>query len=92
MFNCIDCGVNTKEIGEYYMVKACVWRSSGMHYHSGMLCLGCLENRLGRELKPEDFQYLPINELNPDPKFNNPPKSERLLNRLGYVQIHQKRF
>jgi len=41
---------------EWYMVTAEVWVEAGMRsYHSGYLCIGCLEHRLGRQLTPENF-------------------------------------
>ncbi len=43
----------------------------------GMLCIGCVEARLGRELKAADFHDSPINLSPPW------PRSERFLDRLG---------
>ncbi len=68
---CVDCGIDTIEIDEYYMVWNDIWPLEGR----GMLCIGCLENRLGRELTREDFTDAPINEI-----FTY---SDRLKNRLG---------
>lgn len=46
-----------------------------------MLCIGCLEARLGRLLQPDDFTDAPIN----DPDFL--PMSDRLRSRiLGLTQ------
>ena len=59
--HCIDCGVDTFEIGEYYMVYDPVWRAAGMEPDGGMLCLGCLSDRLGRRLYLDDFNPLPMN-------------------------------
>ncbi|QFG12256.1 Hypothetical Protein OBI_RACECAR_152 [Arthrobacter phage Racecar] len=59
-FECMDCPVNTHYIHEYYMVQFDLWYSvvpSG----EGMLCIGCLEDRLGRELTTEDFIEAPVN-------------------------------
>ena len=44
---------------------------------AGMLCIGCLEKRLGRELNEEDFLNCLLNSL------PNLPRSERLTNRLN---------
>jgi hypothetical protein len=44
----------------------------------GMLCIGCLEHRLGRKLKPSDFLDAPIN----DPLMFE--KSERIMDRMGW--------
>lgn len=76
MFNCADCGINTWEIHEYYMVIDKVWKVHGVDM--GMLCIGCLEDRMGRRLVPWDFAQVPVN-------WNLPHQchSERLLTRLG---------
>ena len=61
-FFCHDCGIDT--INEYYMVKHKLWKKAVGR--NGMLCILCLENRLGRKLKPKDFVgmrgYLAIQE------------------------------
>jgi hypothetical protein len=53
--HCIDCGVNTYAIGHYYMVSDDLWASAGMEPDGGMLCLDCLEKRIGRRLTYDDF-------------------------------------
>lgn len=71
---CRDCGIDTtpctkrrgcrhKGRWEHYMVTDTVWSAAGMQ--DGFLCIGCLEQRLGRILTPEDFTSAPIND--PDP-------------------------
>lgn len=78
--NCIDCGVDTAEIREYYMIRSEVWLGAGMkHDHEpgdGMLCIGCLENRIGRRLVASDFPDYPINRG----AFR---QSDRLRNRMS---------
>jgi hypothetical protein len=69
---CVDCGMYTRD--EYYMVRKAVWEESGMERYGGMLCIGCLENRLGRMLNSEDFTDAPINHC---------PGSARLMSRRG---------
>jgi hypothetical protein len=59
-FVCVDCGVDTLGTGEYYMVWDRVWNQA-MADQSGMLCVGCLERRLGRKLVPDDFNESPLN-------------------------------
>jgi hypothetical protein len=59
-FICKDCKIDTLEINEYYMVTGPVWEAACPEYR-GMLCIGCLENRLGRELTASDFTDAPIN-------------------------------
>lgn len=60
---CHDCGVTTTPrfrfgrkmdaTWEWYRVHDAVWASAGMT--DGFLCIGCLEKRLGRRLRPDDF-------------------------------------
>ena len=37
-----------KARAEFCMVHDHVWSAAGMKYHSGYLCVGCIEQRLGR--------------------------------------------
>ena len=65
---CADCSVNTLEINEYYSVHNNLWKEAikiepilneKERKKNGkwtMLCIGCLEQRLGRELTCEDFR------------------------------------
>jgi hypothetical protein len=78
-FNCEDCGNDTSPatgIGEYYMVGDGVWRQATALKPAKMLCVGCLEKRLGRELRPDDFYGYSLNYL-------GAPQSPRLRIRLG---------
>ena len=82
---CDDCGVDTIDIGEWYMVQDSVWqqvvgyvgRASIYPWDQTYFCVGCLERRLGRRLTSADFTDAPI---------NNPAEggyySDRLLDRL----------
>jgi hypothetical protein len=72
-FGCIDCGVNTDAIGEYFMLHDEVW-NAGVPESRGMLCIGCVEARLHRRLTAADFTDAPTN-------FRH-DKSPRLLSRL----------
>lgn len=63
---CGDCGVDLMpyyEPHEYYMVHDHVWLAA---QRAGdevpMLCIGCLEGRLGRPLTGADFTECPINQ------------------------------
>jgi hypothetical protein len=40
---------------EVYTVRNRVWAAARMEPYGGCLCIGCLEKRLGRKLKPKDF-------------------------------------
>lgn len=58
---CMDCTKDTYESEEYYMLWYRVWRSINYKIE-GMLCLICVEKRLGRGLTGADFSKAPINE------------------------------
>ncbi len=81
-FVCLDCKVNTLYTEEYYMVNDYLWKSAfPTEDTDGMLCVGCLEARIGRTLTPSDFTPAPLNQEN----FNLWGRSDRLNNRLGYL-------
>jgi hypothetical protein len=63
---------------EIYTVRDVVWFLTGVAPMGGCLCVGCLEKRIGRRLKPEDFPH--------DRGFNLPtvPCTPRLRKRRGY--------
>jgi hypothetical protein len=64
------------EQSEVYTVHEHVWKAAGMEPWGGCLCIGCLETRIGRGLRPEDF---PTSE-----PFNfSLPGTSRLLQRQG---------
>lgn len=75
-FDCLDCGVNTLSIDEYYMVQFGLWDKATSSARSGMLCIGCLETRIGRTLTSEDFIEAPIN-------YGFFGASQRMRDRLG---------
>jgi hypothetical protein len=60
---CCDCGLGCNEAREWYMVKPKVWkeawagRRKPWHELPGqsVLCIGCLEQRIGRRLCAGDF-------------------------------------
>ena len=59
---CMDCEKHVSEFNEYYMVKSDIWYSVVINDEEyRYLCIGCLESRLGRELRPEDFTDYPVN-------------------------------
>jgi len=75
----IDQEINDKS--EVYTVRAAIWQKAGMEDFGGCLCIGCLEKRIGRKLKPKDF-------LRGHP-FNRPqlPGTKRLLERRGRPRL-----
>jgi hypothetical protein len=78
LLDCIWCRVDTSEIGEYYMVADAIWERYGPT--DGCLCIGCLEDRMGRRLQPDDFKDIPLNN------DRGRCRSERLRDRLGLDQ------
>lgn len=72
---CVDCSVDTLIAGEYYMVHDHVWLQTGLGKRDGMLCITCLEKRIGRQLTSNDFPNLPINS---DRLIRSPLLIERL--------------
>jgi hypothetical protein len=58
---------------EVYTVRGALWARAGMEPWGGCLCVGCLEERIGRRLKPKDFDR--------DDPFKMLPGTERLLSR-----------
>lgn len=64
LFDCEDCHIDTSEgVENYYMVKHLIWNEFGVG--KGMLCVDCLEKRLGRKLEASDILQAPINFMNP---------------------------
>src|SRR5262249_12557684 len=51
---CMDCGVNLDAIEEDIMLVDDGWLAA-VPTERGMLCIGCLELRLGRKLRRDDF-------------------------------------
>ena len=81
-FDCVDCGRDTNiPPREYYAVHDELWSEvcavePVLPDESGMLCIGCLESRLGRELCAADFKDCGLTR---HPRRGS---SKRLLNRL----------
>lgn len=80
-FLCMDCGEDTMD--EYYMVHKEIWEvSTHKEERQGILCIGCLEKRLGRSLNKNDFPSdVPLNIANLSPGYRS---SDRLRNRMLY--------
>jgi hypothetical protein len=72
------CDSTIDDRSEVYMVRDAVWKKAGMKPFGGCLCIGCLEKRLGRKLKPKDFDAHPVNGM---------PGSRRLLKRRKYWHV-----
>lgn len=56
---CKDCGKDTFiERKDYYMVTHDLWYKFGVG--NGMLCMDCIENRIGRKLTKSDILVCPL--------------------------------
>ena len=78
---CVDCGAAITNLAgkdtpvyrpEAYTVRNTVWKAAGMERMGGCLCVGCLEKRLGRRLRPKDFTRHALNTM---------PGTDRLIER-----------
>jgi hypothetical protein len=66
---CADCGAGAIQLGEWYDVCDAVWelawRGRRKPWHGvvgqSVLCIGCLEKRIGRTLCASDFTDAPVN-------------------------------
>jgi hypothetical protein len=61
------CEIYIDSSTEMYIVRDAVWKKAGMEPFGGCLCVGCLEQRLGRKLKPKDFKPEHFSILCPAP-------------------------
>ncbi len=67
------------------MVHDGIWDTATEDFGGrGMLCIGCLENRLGGLLTKDDFTDCPLNAI------NLITGSTRLKNRLTRVEVSAK--
>jgi len=83
--NCADCGVGTITLGEWYVVHDRLWEQAWIarrkSWHGKVpgleiLCIGCLEQRIGRTLMADDFTDSAVNDPFADAFL------ERLFDRL----------
>lgn len=75
-WRCLDCDIDTDAINEYYMLRDEVWQQAHPDI-DGQLCIGCVEQRLGRKLAATDFTAQTINTS------TTLQRSTRLSDRLG---------
>lgn len=80
---CLDCQIDTVKRGEFYSVCDDVWEASGVRGYGQMLCITCLESRLGRQLVPSDFSQVPLNH----PDYVD--RSDLLNTRMGYSPVSE---
>lgn len=77
-FLCLDCRRDTSD--EYYMVHDELWLEANPD-DDGMLCVLCLEARLGRQLTAADFTDAPVNDTEESSWY----KTKTLVDRLTRV-------
>jgi hypothetical protein len=83
-WTCYDCGADT--LSEYYMVWDEVWTKAGARDEFGfLLCVGCLERRLGRRLGAEDFTDALINS--PRYSWRDSPRLAARKRTRRFVQL-----
>lgn len=88
-FTCRDCGIDVYQINEYaFMLKDQIWKASvrrvtqvlgaGAASIENLVCIGCLEHRIGRKLYKHDFNwYVPLTCV------KSYQRSKRLLDRMS---------
>jgi hypothetical protein len=93
---CCDCGLGCNVAGEWYAVKGPVWklawrrRRKPWHdvFGQSVLCIGCLEKRIGRTLCADDFTEASVNW--PD-KENISERMRQRLTATESVRLERKR-
>ena len=62
---CFDCGVDVIHFShfQYCMLKDSVWKQAAKKHYRKILCVSCIEKRLGRKLEFEDYEITPIQML-----------------------------
>ncbi|GGK32816.1 HEAT repeat domain-containing protein [Nocardia camponoti] len=83
-WECAGCAVDTQTIDEYYMLQNALWESVSTEGER-LLCIGCVEDRLGRTLTAADFTEVDVNR---SPGWS---RSARLMDRLGLAPIEEVR-
>ncbi len=74
-FICLDCYIDTSKANELYMLQDETWKLTGLG-KVGMLCVGCIESRIGRKLTATDFNNSYLNN------YRTASKSARLVSRM----------
>jgi hypothetical protein len=78
-YGCNDCSVNVLKAGEFYMLDPDIWEQQLSLGWNDNLCIGCLEDRLGRKIGLRDIVCFP------DYAWMY-PTSPRLLDRYGFIK------
>ena len=73
---------------EVYIVRPKVWEATGLT--RGCLCIGCLEKRIGRRLRPKDFRNDPFAGFPASPRLRNRRKDillPKVIEALGGANV-----
>lgn len=76
--DCVDCGMPARL--EYFVVRNEVWAATGISTPGECLCIGCVEQRIGRRLVPDDFPECLVNDPS-CPWFQTSPRHLARLRR-----------
>lgn len=78
---CLVCGDETTfradKQDEWYMIRDALWLKANPN-DDGKMCIGCVELKIGRRLRPKDFRPAPVNRV----EFKGRVVSKRLVRRL----------
>jgi len=82
---CSCCGEDLIKLQETnYQVYDEVWLQAAPFKYNFVLCIGCLEEQLGRKLTQEDFKGTTY------PIYTIWPQSSRLLDRMGMTVTEEE--
>jgi hypothetical protein len=74
---------------EVYFVRNVIWMKAGMKPWGGCLCIGCLEKRLGRRLKPKLFLPRPSIQLSQHTGNTSTVRSSRMEASMTNVAVSE---
>jgi hypothetical protein len=80
-WNCSLCEIDTREIGDNFMLNFELWNMAGFADCCNFVCIDCVEVILDRQTTPADFLPCPAND--PNRLRNGIAKSEKLISRIG---------
>ena len=68
-FNCKCCGKSTLTNRDYYMLEDKLWLELNNGKYEGMMCMDCVESKLGRKIAIKDLAPVPLNMINEDTRL-----------------------
>ena len=79
-FSCVDCSQDLRKLCEPYEAIPSTAADAKLAKIDVNICVGCLEGRLGRKLRPEDFTE---DDINTSPLIL---RSHRLIDRQSWIK------